>query len=280
MSRKAYRSRVVDEELALLLNATGAVLIEGPRACGKTVTARRVASSEVLLDLDVGARQAVAVDPGLVLDGPTPRLIDEWQIEPAIWNHVRRAVDDRATPGQFILAGSAIPTDDITRHTGAGRIARLRMRPMTLFETGHSTGDVAFSRLMAGEPARSSDPGLTISEIAERIVVGGWPGLLSGSLEGSLRTVRDYLEEIYRFDISRVDDTQRDPERVARLLRSLARNLATYTAATTLAADTGGAEGPLDDDTVRSYLSALARLMVVEDQPAWGTHLRSRSVMR
>src|SRR5205807_6192734 len=113
-----------------------------------------------------------------VLDGPTPRLIDEWQIEPAIWNHVRRAVDDRSRPGQFILAGSALPTDDITRHTGAGRIARLRMRTMTLFETGHSTGDVALGRILAGEPPRSPDPGLTIPEIAERVVVGGWPGLL------------------------------------------------------------------------------------------------------
>ena len=114
--------------------------IEGPKACGKTATARQIAASEVLLDVDANAREAAAVDPALVLDGATPRLIDEWQLEPAIWNHVRRAVDDRHAPGQFILAGSAVPPDDITRHTGAGRITRLRMRPMSLFESGVSSG--------------------------------------------------------------------------------------------------------------------------------------------
>lgn len=131
-----YQPRIVDRELAARLSAVGAVVIEGPKACGKTATARQVAASEVLLDVDANARQAIAVDPALVLDGPTPRLLDEWQIEPTIWNHVRRAIDDRSDPAQFILTGSAVPPDDITRHTGAGRIARLRMRPMSLFETG------------------------------------------------------------------------------------------------------------------------------------------------
>ena len=137
-----YRARVVDSELAKRLASTGAVVIEGPKACGKTATARQVAASEVLLDIDENARLAIAVDPKLVLVGAVPRLIDEWQIEPSIWNHIRRAVDDRGKPGQFILTGSAVPADDVTRHTGAARLTRLRMRPMSLFETGHSTGSV------------------------------------------------------------------------------------------------------------------------------------------
>ncbi len=276
----AYRNRIVDEELTARLRATGAVLVEGPKACGKTATARRVAASEVLLDVDIAARQAIALDPALVLDGATPRLIDEWQLEPAIWNHVRRAVDDRGQPGQFILTGSAVPTDDITRHTGAGRITRLRMRPMTLFETGHTNGAISLARLLDGEPARAPDPGLTVADLVERVAVGGWPGLQGLTVGQSLRATRDYLDEIRRVDVSRVDGTRRDPARVGRLLRSLARNVATYASATTLAADAGGVEDPLKDDTVRQYLDILERLMIVEDQPAWVPRLRSRSVLR
>lgn len=256
------------------------MVIEGPKACGKTATARRIAASEVLLDVDANARLAVAVDPSLVLDGPTPRLVDEWQVEPAIWNHVRRAVDDRAATGQFILTGSAVPADDITRHTGAGRITRLRMRPMTLFETGRGTGDISLAALLAGHPARSPDPGLTVTDLTREIAIGGWPGLRDLALEAGLRAVRDYLEEIRRVDVSRVDGSRRDPERVGRLLRSLARNVATYASLTTLAEDTGGADGPLKRDTVSEYLDVLGRLMIVEDQPAWAPHLRSKSVLR
>lgn len=275
-----YRKRVVDGELAARLSSVGAVLIEGPKACGKTATARQVAASEVLLDVDTNARRAVALDPGLVLDGPVPRLIDEWQVEPDIWNHIRRAVDDRKASGQFILTGSAVPADQITRHTGAGRIARLRMRPMSLFETGHSTGTVSLAELLAGGPARSANPGLTVTDLVQRLAVGGWPGLLGLGVEESLQAVRDYLEEIRRVDIGRVDATRREPEKVGRLLRSLARNVSSYAAATTLAADAGGSDNALDDDTAREYLDALHRLMVLEDQPAWAPHLRSRSLLR
>jgi hypothetical protein len=275
----AYRDRVVDRELAVRLKATGAVVIEGPKACGKTVTARRIAASEVLLDVDDAARRAIAVDPGLVLDGAPPRLIDEWQLEPAIWNHIRRAVDERAQPGQFILTGSAVPVDDITRHTGAGRITRLRMRPMTLFETGHSNGAISLARLLEGEPARSPDPGLTVADLAERVAIGGWPALLGQSSEASLRAVRDYLDEVRRLDIGRIAG-RRDPNRVARLLRALARNVGTHASIPILAADTGGADGALDHETIREYLDALDRLMIVEDLPAWAPHLRSKSVLR
>ncbi len=255
-------------------------MIEGPRACGKTATARQVAASEVLLDVDANARAAIAVDPALVLGGPTPRLLDEWQIEPTIWNHVRREIDDRSDPGQFILTGSAVPPDDITRHTGAGRIARLRMRPMSLFETGRSSGRVSLSELLEGSVSPSADPELIVADLAEEIALGGWPGLRGRSLPDGLLAVRDYLGEIARVDVGRVDGTHRDPNRVARLLASLARNVATHAAATTLARDTGGADGPLKDDTVREYLDALERLMVIEDQPAWAPHLRSKHRLR
>ncbi|MFU8806407.1 MAG: ATP-binding protein, partial [Bradymonadaceae bacterium] len=138
----------------------------------KRATARQFAASEVLLDVDENARLAIAVDPTLVLDGAVPRLIDEWQIEPTIWNHIRRVVDDRNEPGQFILTGSAVPSDDITRHTGAGRLTRLRMRTMSLFESGHSAGTSSLRGLLEGEHSRCPNPGLTITDISERIAVG------------------------------------------------------------------------------------------------------------
>ncbi len=256
------------------------MVIEGPRACGKTATARQIAASEVLLDVDANARQAIAVDPALVLDGPVPRLIDEWQIEPAIWNQVRRAVDDRSDPGQFVLTGSAVPSDDVTRHTGAGRIARLRMRPMSLFEAGRSTGSMSLAELLEGRVSSSADPGLTVADVVEELALGGWPGLRGRGVPDGLLAVRDYLDEIAHVDIGRVDATHRDPSRVSRLLSSLGRNVATAVAATTLARDAGGADGPLKDDTVREYLGALERLMVIEDQPAWAPHLRSRYRLR
>ena len=271
-----YRSRVVDNELRQRLSSTGAVVIEGPKACGKTATARNLAASEVLLDVDENARQAVAVDPRLVLAGDTPRLIDEWQVEPAIWNHIRRTVDERDAPGQFILTGSAVPADDITRHTGAGRLTRLRLRPMTLFELERSAGTVSLAELLNGVRPACPDPGLDIPQLAELIAVGGWPGHLRLTAQQALRANRDYLEEIRRVDISRVDGVRRDPDKVGRLLRSLACNAGTYASATGMAEDIGG----ITVQTVLEYLASLERLMIVEDQPAWAPHLRSRSRLR
>lgn len=275
-----YRPRIADDELRDRLGAAGAVVIEGARACGKTETARQIAASEALLDVDETARAAATIDPALLLEGPTPRLIDEWQLEPAIWNHVRRAVDDRREPGQFILTGSATPANDATRHSGAGRFSRLRMRPMSLFETGSSTGAISLGGLLAGEPAQTPNPGLTLDGVAEEIARGGWPGLRHLPLPDAIQRVRDYLEEIRRADIAEVEGVRRDPDRVGRLLRSLARNVATHAAAATLARDTGGPDKPLTEHTVAAYLRALERVFVVEDQPAWTPHLRSRYALR
>lgn len=281
MEPRPYATRVADEELRSRLQASGAVLIEGPKACGKTETARQVASSEVLLDVDAAARTAAAVDPDLILTGEIPRLIDEWQVEPRIWNHVRRMVDERGAPGQFILAGSAVPADDETRHSGAGRISRLRMRPMSLFESGLSDGSVSLRGLMDGERAESADRGIALADVTEAIVRGGWPALQGLPIEAAQASVSDYLEEICRTDINQLDGVRRDPDRVRRLLRSLARNVGTYVAMTTLAADTAdGDDDPLKEHTVSGYLAALARLFVVEDQPPWEPHLRSRSILR
>lgn len=276
----SYRPRIIDAELSDHLAAMGAVVIEGPKACGKTETARQVAASEVLLDVDDTARQAAEVDAGLVLEGEVPRLIDEWQLEPAIWDRVRREVDSRQQPGQFILTGSAVPPDDATRHTGAGRITRLRMRPMSLFEVGRSSGRISLARLLEGDSSRSPDFGLTVKILVQEAAIGGWPGLRDLDPNQALIAVRGYLDEIRRVDIARVDDTRRDPNKVAHLLRSLARNIATYASVSTLARDTGGSEGPLRNETVSEYLAALERLLVVEDQPAWAPHLRSKYVLR
>lgn len=284
MEPPAYLPRVVDRELVDQLAASPIVVLEGPKACGKTSTARQVAASDVRLDVDEGARRAARLDPALVLEGPTPRLIDEWQLEPGLWNHVRRAADDRGRPGQFILCGSAVPADDATRHTGAGRIARIGMRPMSLRESGHSSGAVSLSGLLAGSPPRAADTGLSVAALADRIALGGWPGFRALDAPAGLRAVAGYVGEIVRTDINRVKDgdrRDRDPARVLRLLRSLARNVATAAAVTTLAADSGnGEEGPVARNTASAYLAALERLMIVEDQPAWSPHLRSRRQLR
>ncbi len=275
-----YYSRIADIELTERLKSAGVVVIEGPKACGKTAMAKQVAQSEVLLDVDENARRAIAVDPALVLAGDTPRLIDEWQVEPVIWNHVRRMADQRQQTGQFILTGSAVPADDITRHTGAGRISRLRLRTMSLAETGFSSAEISLLDLFAGHFSGSTDPGHKLGDITEQLCRGGWPGNLNLKLKACLRAQRDYLEEIQRLDISRVDGIRRDPEKVTRVIRSLARSVATEVSARTIAADAGGADGPLNNDTVRDYLSALVRLMVCEEQPAWPTHLRSKASQR
>lgn len=276
----SYLPRIADQQLQTLLSALGAVVIEGPKACGKTKTAGRRAASTVRLDVDLNAQQAAAADPSLVLDGPAPRLIDEWQVVPSVWNAIRRAVDERGLPGQFILTASAVPADDETRHTGAGRFARVRMRPLSLFESNLSSGQISLARLLDGDAASSPDSGLAVAGLAEEISHGGWPASRRLGAEAAQMGLRGYLDEIRRTDINEVDGVNRDPEKVARLMRSLARHIATTTSVTVLAADAAGADATLKDDTASGYLNALRRLFVVEDQPAWAPHLRSKYQLR
>lgn len=274
-----YSSRIADFELQERLESSGAVLVEGPKACGKTETARQQAKSEVLLDVDDEARNAAEINPGLILDGRTPRLIDEWQVVPRVWNYVRREVDNRGDPGQFVLAGSAQPTDDETRHTGAGRVSRLRMRPMSLHELGISNGQVSLAKLLGGEKAEAADPGIELQEMAEALCRGGWPGFRQLGLDPALRSIRDYLDEVVRADLEAIGQSHR-PEKVMRLLQSLARNLATPAAATTLASDASESGDSITSATVGEYLEALSRLFIIEDQPSWRPHLRSRYTLR
>lgn len=272
-----YRQRVIDAELAEALSAAGAVLLEGPRGCGKTATATIAARSQVRLDVDEAMRQAGLVAPQLLLTGDRPRLIDEWQLVPAVWDHVRRAVDDNPDEvGHFILTGSAVPEEVTERHTGGMRILRLRMRPMSLAESGHSTQSVSLAGLMAGETPAAMDPGLDIHALAERIAVGGWPGLISRTPDQVRRILVSYLEDTRRIDLVRVDGVRRDPENVGRVLRSLARHIATQTSARAIAADVSGSDQAIKEETVADYIRALTRVFIEEDLPAWSPALRSR----
>jgi predicted AAA+ superfamily ATPase len=275
-----YRKRIVDDELAQRLRVAGVVVLEGPKAVGKTATALEKAQSDVRLDTDANARLAADVEPTLILEGATPRLIDEWQVVPGIWNAAREEADRRGAKGQFILTGSAVPADDVTRHTGAGRVSRVRLRPMTLFETGISSGQVSLQRLLSGEHAHAPDSGITVRTLADLMCRGGWPSLQTLEVSDAAVWLADYLEEVSRTDIRRVDGIARDPVKVRHVLRSLARNVATEAAITSIAADAGGPDGPMRSNTVSEYLTALERLMLVENQEAWAPHLRSRSRLR
>jgi len=279
-----YVPRVIDTLLAERLQSAGAVVIEGPKACGKTRSAARAANSETRLDIDQNARDALRIDPSLVLVGRPPQLIDEWQLEAdAVWNHVRRIVDDRSQPGQFILTGSAVPADDARRHTGAGRFAHLSMRPMSLFESGESTGAMSLSALMAGERPASPSTGLSVADVATLIVRGGWPLNLKMSAASAARANVDYLRNIAQVDVPRLDGIDRDPERVLRVIRSLARNTAMERNVKRTAADSAmgdGDEAAINRTTVATYLGALQRLMVLEEVTAWPTYLRSRATLR
>ena len=276
-----YIPRFADAELANRLRATGAVLVEGPRGCGKTQTALQAAKSAVRLDRDQAARRAGELNPALLLDGERPRLIDEWQLVKDVWNEVRGDVDDHPEEtGRYILAGSAVPADDETRHTGSLRITRLRMRPMSLAESGHSGRTVSLAALFASGEAEAVDPGLDIRDIAERIVIGGWPVLLRRDPADAMVATQGYLDETCRVDLGRLEGPRHDPENVARVLRSLARNTATEVSARTIATDVAGAEGSIDYHTVIDYIKALTRLFIVEDLPAWSPALRSRGVLR
>lgn len=274
-----YRRRATDLEVARTLAAMPTVVIEGPKGCGKTWTGRNFARSEVLFDQDLNARRSVSLVPGLVLEGDEPRLLDEWQLAPEVWNQVRHASDEGRRTGRFILTGSAVPADDITRHSGAGRVARVRMRPMSLLETGESTGEVSLGALLgrAQVGARRPDPGLR--DVLEALCRGGWPPLLGRSMPDAQLFLDNYIAELCRTDVSSVDGVARDPGGVARLVASVARNVATTASFSKLAAEAAG-DRPLNRTTATGYLRSLERLFIVEDAPAWRTHLRSRATLQ
>ncbi len=287
MERRKYRQRTVDALLSRKLKGMGAVLIEGPKWCGKTTTAEQHAKSVIYMD-DPRARaanvQAASVDPSILLSGETPRLIDEWQIAPQLWDAVRFEVDHRDADGQFILTGSAVPPLDEEEknrtHTGTGRIARLKMRPMSLWESGDSTGAVSLCELFAGQ-----SPSALCETDLERIAFltcrGGWPRAVGQDSEIALDRAADYLDAVVNSDVSRVDGSLKNPATTSRLMRSYARLQGSQTSVAAIAADmaTTDAVGS-DTRTVQKYLNALKLIFVIEDMPAWNPNLRSKTAIR
>jgi hypothetical protein len=277
-----YIPRVSDKLLENLLESTGAVLIEGAKWCGKTQSSLQKAKSVVYMqDPDEGPGYLAMADtkPSLLLEGEPPLLLDEWQMAPVIWDAVRFAVDKRSLMGQFILTGSATPTDDQIAHSGTGRIGRMLMRPMSLFESKESNGQVSLKDLFNGETDIGAKCDLTIEQIANAICRGGWPAaVVSG--KDSERTAINYLDALINMDIQRVDGVEKDPERVRVLLQSLARNISTLATAETIMGDMQVNEASITNKTLSSYLNALRRLFVIEDVPAWQPSLRSKTAIR
>jgi len=278
--QRFYLPRIADGELIARLRRSGAVLIEGPKGCGKTETGRQLAASEVQVDIDPSVATLMAIDPTLVLDGSVPRLLDEWQAQPALWNVVRHAVDERQEKGQFILTGSAHPVEDAQMHSGAGRISRLRMRPMSLWESGFSSGEVSLGALLDGHPPMTVNKEPALETIIDLVVRGGWPGNHDASLADARSQMQDYVDLLVEVDVSRVSDRRRDPIRVRQLLRAVARSVGTEASVATLTRDVAGQSEPLAWETVTDYLDVLTRLMVLDDVPAWSSHLRSSATLR
>lgn len=282
---KKYRNRVVDAILREKLEGKGAVLIEGPKWCGKTTTAEQIAKSVLYMDDPQSKEQNVnmaALNPKRLLSGETPRLIDEWQIAPKLWDAIRFEVDHRDDLGQFVLTGSAVPPDtkEIT-HSGTGRFSWLMMRPMSLYESGESTGEVSLSRLFEGKGEVDGESKLDLERIAFLICRGGWPRSIDMRDKIALNQAIDYYDAVVHSDINRADGVEKDPERVKRLMRSLARNQGQQIANTAIAADIAvNDESTINQETVASYISALKKIFVVEDMPAWNPNLRSKSAIR
>lgn len=279
-----YFSRIIDKLLKDRLEAKGAVLIEGPKWCGKTTTAKEFAQSMLLMDqpnMTLQYQQIAELAPGQLLEGETPRLIDEWQIAPSLWNAVRYEVDQRDAFGQFILTGSAVPiTFDKAMHTGTGRISRLYMRPMSLYESEESSGQVSLESLFNKENiSASSDSGL--EDIAFVICRGGWPKAIRLKEKAALFQARDYFDSIISNDISRIDSVKRDKEKAKRLLRSYSRHIATQASLETIRQDMlANHSDTFDSVTMYSYLDALKKIFVIENAPAWNPNLRSKSAIR
>ncbi len=283
MSESSYLSRLCDQELQMALQSSGAVLIEGAKWCGKTRTASNAAKSILYMqDPDnTSSYQAMAdTKPSLLLKGETPRLIDEWQMAPVLWDAVRFEVDKRGDTGQFILTGSAVPVDNVTAHTGTGRFSRMLMRPMSLFESHESNGTVSLGDLFGGDHDIEAMSELSIEKIAFALCRGGWPASVRKNEASALRMSRDYVEAVINHDVSRVDEVEKNPERVRLLLRSLARNVATMASIQTIKNDIEATDISISDKTISSYLNALRRIFVVEDLPAWLPSMRSKTAIR
>ena len=282
---KKYRKRIADEILARKLEGKGAVLIEGPKWCGKTTTAEQVAASILYMDEPEKKEQNITMselNPKRLLKGAVPRLIDEWQIAPKLWDAIRFEVDHRGELGQFVLTGSAVPVDtkEIT-HSGTGRFTWLTMRPMSLYESGDSTGDVRLKDLFDGAAEIDGASELDIDRLAFLVCRGGWPQAVDMRDEIALDQAMDYYDAVVRSDINRADDVQKNPEKVHRLMRSHARNQGSQIPNTVLAQDvSANDEASMSDETVAAYVSALRKIFVVEDMPAWNPNLRSKTAIR
>lgn len=281
---KTYRARIVDDILAKKLASMGAVLVEGPKWCGKTTTAEHIAQSVLYMSdpaqLEYNLMLA-STDPKALLAGKTPRLIDEWQLVPSLWDAARFEVDHRDGVGHFIFTGSSVPPSlDKIKHTGTGRFARLRMRPMSLFESGDSTGVISLKALFEGV-IQHGPSALTFDKLAYLICRGGWPHALDIPPENALDLAFEYYEAVVESDVSRVDNVQRNPERIKRLLRSYARHQGAQASSGVICADMRANDATtLDSDTVLSYINVLKKIFVVEDVLAWSPNLRSKTAIR
>lgn len=282
-----YRHRIMDGLLAKKLQSKGAVLIEGPKWCGKTTTAEVIAASKVLLartDTKQQFKNLLEIDTDAALAGETPMLIDEWQTVPKLWDAVRYTVDHRGKMGQFILTGSAVPDKEAEKereHSGTGRFAWLTMRPMTLFESGESNGTVSLAHLFSSPDKILEKNTLKLQDIAFLICRGGWP-MAVGLPEGpALEQAFDYYDAVTKEDVTKSDGVKRTSERVQRLMRAYARHQGTQASIATLREDLKNNDtAALDDDTINSYLEALRKIFVVEDMPAWNPNLRSKTAIR
>lgn len=276
-----YYTRIVEKEIEQKLNASGAVLIKGPKSCGKTETAKQFAKSILQVDRDEQVPVVMSINPQILLTGARPRLLDEWQEQPKLWNYVRHEVDDSKEKGQFILTGSANPDENVKLHSGAGRFTVVEMQTMSWQELGWSEAMVSLGQLLQGKPVSYFDMELPLELIIERMIKGGWPALLNVSLQDAILINRAYIDLLAEIDMSRVSSVKRDPLKVRSLLRSIARNVATLVDNTTLEKDIKKVEdADVSRPTIIDYLDALSRLMVFEEQPAFNTHLRSANSLR
>ena len=277
----SYIKRLVEDELLAKMEASGAVLIKGPKSCGKTETAIQYAKSVLLMDRDPQVPVMMATNPQLLLEGETPRLIDEWQEQPEIWNYVRHEVDKRKSKGVFILTGSANPPEHVRLHSGAGRFTVLQMNTMTWQELGYSSGTVKMSDLLLGADINYYEPAISLESIIERICVGGWPTLINENYKNALNMNRGYIDLLCEVDMSQVSGVKRNPDKVRSLFRSLARNVATLVDNKTLEKDVKINESSeLSRNTVSDYMDALSKLMILYEQPAFSPHIRSSASLR